>query len=207
MTPDLPVRSVLGFRGQDSWNELRHGFLLGTEPFADQMAQFLSEQRSTVEFPQSQRLAARPSLSQLFSGVGDKASTDEQIRKAMRFYEYTLRELSNHLGLHYSTISVIAKRVDEQQGRQERRPDPFAAHSPHHTLQFGLANTGWGQVLVLGVTVPEQRAHTVLRRENHPTAPFRTSSPSPQTLDSQPSPRHARLRGQVLHCSTSTWRT
>ena len=90
------------------------------------MAQFLSEQRSTVEFPQSQRLAARPSLSQLFSGVGDKASRDEQIHKAMRFYEYTLRELSNHLGLHYSTISVIAKRGDEQQGRQKQRPDPFA---------------------------------------------------------------------------------
>ena len=29
------------------------------------------------------------------------------------FFEYTLKELSEHLGLHYSTISVIAKQVDQ----------------------------------------------------------------------------------------------
>ncbi len=37
----------------------------------------------------------------------------------MRIHEYTLKELASHLGLHYSTISVIAKRVAEEQEHQK----------------------------------------------------------------------------------------
>jgi hypothetical protein len=31
----------------------------------------------------------------------------------MRIHEYTLKEIANFTSLHYSTISVIAKRVDQ----------------------------------------------------------------------------------------------
>ncbi len=37
----------------------------------------------------------------------------------MSVHEYTLNELLEHLGLHYSTISVIAKRVEEERLGQE----------------------------------------------------------------------------------------
>jgi putative transposase len=112
-------RFVRQGRNAEIWDELRHGCVLGTAAFSSQMAPLLSEQQSTVEFPRSQRLAARPSLSELFSNVTDRVSRDEQIHKAMRVHEYTLKELSEHLGLHYSTISVIAKRVDEHREHQK----------------------------------------------------------------------------------------
>ena len=39
---------------------------------------------------------------------------NERIHRVTRVYEYTPKELSQYLGLHDSTINVIAKQVDEQ---------------------------------------------------------------------------------------------
>gem|GEM_PF-5475312 len=41
----------------------------------------------------------------------------------MRIHEYTLKEFANFTGLHYSTISVIAKRVNQDKQQNSRR-DP-----------------------------------------------------------------------------------
>jgi len=101
-------------RGIDVWDELRPGHLLGSDAFAERTAVLLDRQRSVVEFARSQRLAARPSLDELFSDMESKAARNLKIHEAMRVHEYTLKELAAHLGLHYSTISVIAKRVDEE---------------------------------------------------------------------------------------------
>ena len=112
-------RFVRQGRGVELWEELRRSCLLGTDAFEAEVAPLLSEQRSAIDFPRSQRLAARPSLQELFSGVSDKVTRNAKIREAMRIHEYTLRELSEHLGLHYSTISVVTKRMDEEQKRQK----------------------------------------------------------------------------------------
>jgi len=101
-------------RGIEIWDELRPGHLLGSDAFADRMAPLLDQHRSVVEFPRAQRLAARPPLEALFSDVRDKTSRNLRIHEARYAYEYTLKELAGFLGLHYSTISVITKRVHEQ---------------------------------------------------------------------------------------------
>ena len=54
-----------------------------------------------------------------FADMDDKASRNEQIYQAVRVYKYTLKEVADVLGLYYSTISVIAKRVDEEKKHQE----------------------------------------------------------------------------------------
>jgi hypothetical protein len=58
-------------------------------------------------------------LPMLFADVRDKPARNERIHRAMRIHEYTLKELSNYLGLHYSTISVIAKHIDEESKHQK----------------------------------------------------------------------------------------
>ncbi|GAG60964.1 unnamed protein product, partial [marine sediment metagenome] len=45
--------------------------------------------------------------------VTDKATRNERIYQAVRIHHYTLREVGDHVGLLYSTISVIAKCVHE----------------------------------------------------------------------------------------------
>jgi transposase len=61
----------------------------------------------------------RPSLEELFTDIKDKSDRDERIYQAVRLYGYTLKEVADSLGLYYSTVSVIAKRVAEAKKHQE----------------------------------------------------------------------------------------
>ena len=60
-----------------------------------------------------------------FVDVRDRATRNERIHSAMRVHEYTLKELSLHLGLHYSTISVIVGQVEKARKHQNRDQTPL----------------------------------------------------------------------------------
>jgi len=99
-------------RGIKLWDQLEGGIFLGSEGFVDQMKLHLDEKVPDKEIPRSQRLAARPSLAQLFSEAGQsKEARNLLIYQAIHDHGYTLKEVGNFLGLHYSTVSKIAKSV------------------------------------------------------------------------------------------------
>jgi len=100
-------------RGINVWDDLRAGALLGTDGFVDQLRPLLKEKPLNPEYRKRERFAARPSLEELFADVTDKATRNERIYQAVRIHHYTLREVGDHVGLLYSTVSVIAKRVHE----------------------------------------------------------------------------------------------
>ncbi|GAH14999.1 unnamed protein product [marine sediment metagenome] len=52
-------------------------------------------------------------MEELFTDVSDKTTRNERIYQAVRVHHYTLREVGDFVGLLYSTISMIAKRVGE----------------------------------------------------------------------------------------------
>lgn len=54
---------------------------------------------------------ARPSLAKLFAKARDKATRNERIYEALRAHGYTLQDVGDAVGLHYSTVSRIAKYV------------------------------------------------------------------------------------------------
>jgi REP element-mobilizing transposase RayT len=106
-------------RGVDAWAELRGGILLGSDEFVDKLKPLLSDYEALKEVPRRERLATRPSLDELFSKVRDKKARDQRIHVATRVHEYTLQAVADFLGLHYSTISMIAKRIAENERHQE----------------------------------------------------------------------------------------
>ena len=116
--PERAVREYRRFirqgRGMHVWDELRAGSLLGSDGFVDKLRPLLREKPLDPEYRKRERFAARPSLEELFSDVTDKAARNERICQAVRVHHYTLREVGDHVGLLYSTISVIAKRVHEK---------------------------------------------------------------------------------------------
>jgi REP element-mobilizing transposase RayT len=59
------------------------------------------------EVPKRERFADRPTLETIFK----ENDRDIGIYKAFRKYEYRLKEIGDFLGLHYSTVSGIAKRI------------------------------------------------------------------------------------------------
>lgn len=100
-----------GGRGVNLWSRLEGGVFLGSEGFIEKLRPLLREKVPVREVPREQRSAGRPNLAELFTGVRDKASRDEGIHEAVRVHGYTLREVADFLGLHYTTVSVIANRV------------------------------------------------------------------------------------------------
>jgi predicted metal-binding protein len=96
------------------WDDLQAGWLLGSDRFLDEIRPLLREKPPDPEYRKRERLLARPSLDELFMNVTDKATRDERIHEAVRVHRYTLKEVGGHVGLLYSTVSVIAKRLDEK---------------------------------------------------------------------------------------------
>ena len=97
------------------WDNLRGGVLLGNEKFAEQMRPLLHAAAQSKEIPRMERMLAKLTLEELFQDTEtDKTLRNERIHAAVREYDYTLFQLQEHLGMHYSTISRIVKRVDAE---------------------------------------------------------------------------------------------
>ncbi len=115
--PERAVRAYRRFvqQGRDVnlWADLKGGVLLGSAAFVERLRPLLRKKAGVEEIPKRERAVARPSLEELFAGVRNKASRDKRIYLAVRVHGYTLREVAEFVGLHYTTVSVIAKRVGE----------------------------------------------------------------------------------------------
>jgi len=103
-------------KGVTVWEQLGGGVLMGGDAFVQSLKPLLNDVEGNREIRREERLASRPSLEELFDGVTGKQARNERIHKAVREHQYRLKEVGDHLGLCYSTISVIAKRVDEESG-------------------------------------------------------------------------------------------
>ncbi|MDD5220736.1 MAG: addiction module toxin RelE, partial [Candidatus Bipolaricaulis sp.] len=96
--------------GASVWQTVRGGSLLGSEEFINSMRPRLMESPQDPNVLRRERDAARPSLQKLFAQTESRSDRDRLIHDAVREHHYKLREVADHLGLHFTTISVIAKR-------------------------------------------------------------------------------------------------
>ena len=94
---------------ESPWEKLSGQILLGTESFVQRMKELIVDQDQLAEIPKKQRLVGRPTLKELFGDerLTSKQERNDRIRLAHRQHGYTLKEISEALGLHYTTISKI----------------------------------------------------------------------------------------------------
>jgi len=100
-------------RGIDVWEAAPSGVLMGSERFIQTMRPLLTDVAANREYKRDERLVARPTLEALFVDVAGKPTRNQLIYEAVRRHSYRLKEVGDQLGLCYSTISLIAKRVEE----------------------------------------------------------------------------------------------
>jgi len=96
-------------KGVNVWDGLTGGVLMGGDAFVQSLKLLLSDVEGNREIRREERLVLRPTLGELLDGVADKRSRNARIHEAVRKHRYRLQEVGDHLGLCYSTISVIAK--------------------------------------------------------------------------------------------------
>ena len=91
------------------WNNLVGQVILGGENFVSEIQERFSEKKQIKEIPKIQRYVGRPLLSVLFTSltVKNKKKRKKLIHTAHFLYGYSMREIGEHLGIHYSTVSRI----------------------------------------------------------------------------------------------------
>jgi REP element-mobilizing transposase RayT len=105
---------LVGIKEDFPWKDLKGQILLGAEEFVGKLGRLLKEKENIKEVPRIQRYAGRRTLNELFGkGKRDGARIkDETIYAAYGNYGYTLKEIAEHLGVHYATISRAIKRAE-----------------------------------------------------------------------------------------------
>lgn len=83
----------------------------GEDGFIDTMTEYLNRHRDIADIPRSQRFANRPSLEAIFdeSTIPGRRERDSAIVKAVEEYGYRQREVADHLGMFFTSISRILK--------------------------------------------------------------------------------------------------
>jgi putative transposase len=113
-------RFVRRGKGIDIWDGLRGGYILGSERYVGELRPLLDGSKRGSEIRKSERFVARPDLAELFVDVADKTDRNARIYDAVRVHRYALSEVGDHVGLLYSTVSMIAKRQHELRQQSEK---------------------------------------------------------------------------------------
>lgn len=102
-----------GILAMSPWEDIKGQILLGDETFIDKYRDLLNEKKLIKEIPRAQRFLNRPALSAIFSKVQGKAGRNKQIRVAHIKHGYRLKEIADHLGIHYATVGRAVVRTDK----------------------------------------------------------------------------------------------
>jgi putative transposase len=95
------------------WESLQGGIYLGKGSLMEKMKVLVRGKELFKEIPREQRYAPRPPLSEIIGKVSAPPEDPAKIYTAYKDYGYTLKQIGDHVGLHYSTISRHIKRQKE----------------------------------------------------------------------------------------------
>jgi putative transposase len=105
-----------GLKQKAPWGSLRGQILLGDDDFVQKFKDLLMDKEKVKEIPRQQRYANRPLLRELFEKgkIKTKAARNKIIHQAHMCHGYTLKQIADHLRLHYTTVSKTVKELEKQ---------------------------------------------------------------------------------------------
>jgi len=98
-----------GIGASSPWQELQGQILLGEKAFIERYIKLLHGKEQIKEIPRIQRYLNRPKLMDLFCKEDEKKGRNKNIYAAHVRYGYRLNEISEYLGIHYTTVSKVLK--------------------------------------------------------------------------------------------------
>jgi len=98
------------------WLEARAQGVLGSAGFIEKLVDYAKGRKEILEIPRSQRFLNRPSLETIFCAetLETKPGRNRAMRVAVEEHGYSVKEVADHLGLHYSTVS---RRLSEEKSK------------------------------------------------------------------------------------------
>jgi REP element-mobilizing transposase RayT len=109
--------------GRKLEKEERPGLWIGSDGFGERLQGLARDKEHVLEHPRRQR---KPDLRELgeflpLDACEDRAVRDEAIYRAYIEGRFTQREIGDHLGLHYVTVSCIVRAQEKEKRHEERR--------------------------------------------------------------------------------------
>jgi putative transposase len=97
------------------WEKLVGQAIYGSERFVEELQLYLGQDQQSKEIPKLQRFAGRPTLAELIPEAiyRNKPQRNDAIVKAHLEHGYTLKEIADEIGIHYTTVSKVLSRYDE----------------------------------------------------------------------------------------------
>jgi hypothetical protein len=107
--------AVLGRRGAP---KVRHGLWIGGENFLEEIRKDLEARAGATEFRLTERMAHRPSLEEMISPeeMEDRGRLVLAVGRAYLEARYTQRQIAQHLGVHYMTVSRLLRAHERELG-------------------------------------------------------------------------------------------
>lgn len=100
---------ITGIKKESPWKDLKGGTFLGKENFIEEVKEFLKGKERIKEIPRIERFVGRPPLKEIFGEIKTKPLEIKGMYAAHVRYGYTLKEIGDFLGIHYSTVSKLLK--------------------------------------------------------------------------------------------------
>ncbi len=105
-----------GVKAETPWKEVKGQLYLGDERFIDRIKKLIRGKEILKEIPRIQRYITKPSLEEIFK-YGGKKIKGRVVHEAHVRYGYTLKDIAEHLSVHYTTVSRAVKKIE---GKHEK---------------------------------------------------------------------------------------
>ncbi len=104
-----------GIGGEYPTDELRGGWILGSERFLNKVQGLIEEKNEVIEIPRAQRQAPHKELDEIFlKGARRGASREESIYRSYVESGYTMKEIADYLEIHYVSVSRAIKKHESK---------------------------------------------------------------------------------------------
>jgi len=100
-----------GIKAESPLKAIKGQLFLGQENFIDEIKHLIRGKENLKEIPRKQRYVTRPPLNEIIK-YKDKKSKDQAMYKAHLQYGYTLKDIAEYIGVHYTTVSRVIKRIE-----------------------------------------------------------------------------------------------
>ena len=100
-----------GIKAESPLKAVKGQLFLGQENFIDKIKHLMSVTENLREITKKQRYVTRLSLNEILK-YQDKKSRDQAMYEAHQEYGYTLKDIAEYIGVHYTTVSRVIKRIE-----------------------------------------------------------------------------------------------
>jgi len=103
-----------GIKAESPLKAVKGQLFLGQDNFIDEIKHLMSGKENLKEITKKQYYVTRPPLNEIFEPK-DKKSRDQAMYEAHQQYGYTLKDIAEYIGVHYTTVSRVIKRIEGEE--------------------------------------------------------------------------------------------